>query len=130
MYDAQLDGHTGFGDASGLPAGFEEISAASAGRQGTAALQAALLVNMLDEIDYGLLVLGADARILLANQLARLELGGERFVRRRQDKLAPNSARDGAKIEGALAKVRRGLRCLVTFSAADAALALSFVPRH
>ena len=128
MYDAQLDAYTDFGDAAAPPAGFRDSAASPVGRLGTAALQANLLVSMLDEIDYGLLVLGADARILLANQLARLELRGERFVRRRQDKLAPNSARDGAKIEGALAKVRRGLRSLVTFSAADAELALSFVP--
>lgn len=128
MYDAQWDGGTDFGGATALPAGLGEIAAAPAGRQGTAALQSALLVSMLDEIDYGLAVVGADAQILLANQLARLELATERFVRRRQDKLAPVSARHGAKIEEALGNVRRGLRSLVTFSAADAELALSFVP--
>lgn len=128
MYDAQFDIHTGFDDAAAAPAGFGQRAAAHAGHRVPAALQAALLVNMLDEIDYGLMVLGADAQILLANQLARLELGGERFVRRRQDRLVSSSTRHGPKIEAALASVRRGQRSLVTLSASDGELALSFVP--
>jgi DNA-binding NarL/FixJ family response regulator len=85
---------------------------------------------MLDEIDYGLVVLAADARILLANQLARLELGGERLVRRRQDRFGASSARHGAKIDAALANIRRGQRSLVTLSGTDGELALSFIPLH
>jgi hypothetical protein len=85
-------------------------------------------MGMLDEIDYGLMVLGADAQILHANQLARLELGGGRFIRLRQHKLAPSAARHGAKIEAALAKVGRGQRSLVTLGGTDRELALSFVP--
>jgi len=126
MYDAQLDGYGNFGDTAASPAGFRD--AAAAGRRGTADLHTAVLVGMLDEIDYGLMVLGADAQILLANQLARLELGGERFVRRRQDRLAAGSARHGSKIEAALRNIQRGQRSLVTLSGSDGELALSFVP--
>jgi len=128
MYDAQLDSHSDFAEAAAAPAGYRNAAAAIAGQRGSAALHATLLLSMLDEIDYGLVVLGADARILLANDPARLELGGERFVRRRQDRLTPSSARHGAKLEAALANVRRGQRSLVTFSGADGELALSFVP--
>lgn len=128
MYDAQLDVHADFTDVAAAPSGYSNAAASPAGPGAAAALHASLLVGMLDEIDYGLVVIGSDARILLANQLARMELGGERFVRRHQDKLAPSVARYGSKLEAALGGVRRGLRSLVTFSVADAELALSFVP--
>jgi len=128
MYDAQSDAYRSFGDAAASRAGFGEAVAATAAGRGAADLQTAVLLGMLDEIDYGLMVLGADARILLANQLARLELGGERFVRRRQDKLAASTARHGAKLEAALANIRRGQRSLVTLNGTDGELALSFVP--
>jgi DNA-binding CsgD family transcriptional regulator len=130
MYDAQLDGRGNFGDAAASPAGFGDLAAWPAVQREAAALQTAALVCMLDEIDYGLMVLGADAQILLANQAARLELDGERFVRRRQDRLAPSSARHGAKIDAALGDIQRGRRSLVTLSGAGGELALSFVPLH
>ena len=119
MYDAQLGGYADAEDAA--------VLRSHRGGAG-AALKSAVFAGVLDEIDYGLLVLGADAQILFANQLARQELGGEQFVRRRQDKLAPSSARHGSKIEAALGNVRRGLRSLVTVGGADGELALSFVP--
>lgn len=128
MYDAQLDAYGNFGEAAASRAGFGDSAASTAAHRGGGDLQTAVLLGMLDEIDYGLMVLGAGARILLANQLARLELGGERFVRRRQDKLAASSARHGSKIETALGNIRRGQRSLVTLSGSDGELALSFVP--
>ena len=128
MYDAQLDAYGNFGDAAASPADFGDSAASSTGHRGGGDLQTAVLLGMLDEIDYGLMVLGADAQILLANQLARLELGGERFVRRRQDKFAASSARHGSKIETALGNIRRGQRSLITLSGSDGELALSFVP--
>ena len=124
MYDAQLD----FGAAAAPGAGFGDSAASTAAYRGGGDLQTAVLLGMLDEIDYGLMVLGAGAQILLANQLARLELGGARFVRRRQDKLAASAARHGSKIETALGNIRRGQRSLVTLSGSDGELALSFVP--
>src|SRR5512140_1543778 len=128
MYDAQLEGHADGADVAALPAGYRNAAAPSAEQRGSASLQAALLLRMLDEIDYGLIVLGAEAQILHANQLARLELNAERFIRLRQDRLAPSSARHGARLEAALAKAGRGERSLVTLSGADGGLALSIVP--
>ena len=128
MYDAQVDGRGDFEKSSSLPAGFGGVPVLPAEQPVAAALQAALMLSMLDEIDYGLLVLGPDARILLANHLARQELGGEQFVRRRQDKLASSSARHGAKLEAALGSARRGQRSLVMLTDTDGELALSFVP--
>jgi DNA-binding CsgD family transcriptional regulator len=129
MYDAQLDGHADCTDVAASPAGYDNAAASITSQRGTASLQAALLLRMLDEIDYGLIVLGAEAQILHANQLARLELNGERFIRLRQDRLAPSSARHGATLETALAKAGRGQRSLVTLSGgADGGLTLSIVP--
>ncbi len=128
MYDAQRDGHTDLADVAALPGAFRNVAASPAGQGGTAALQATLLVSMLDEVDYGLVVLDADARILLANQLARQELGGERFVRLRQDKFTPSLVRHASKLDAALGSARRGQRSMVTLGGADGELALSFVP--
>ncbi len=128
MYDAQLDGQTGFENNEASPADFREVRATPADHRGGASLQTVLLVSMLDEIDYGLIALDADARIVFANHPAGLELRGERFVRRRQDKLAPSSTRHSGKIEAALGNVRCGQRSLVTLSSSDGELALSFVP--
>ena len=128
MYDAQLDGHSAFEEAAASRAGFGDAAAMPAGQRAIGALETALLVSVLDQVDYGLMVLGADAQILFANQLARLELGGERFVRWRQDRLAACTTRHGAKIEAALTNLRRGQRSLLTLSGTDGELALSFVP--
>jgi DNA-binding CsgD family transcriptional regulator len=118
MYNAQMDSQADCADAAASPTGDRDALV----------LQTTVLVGMLDEIDYGLMVLGDDARIVLANQGARLELGGERFVRRRQDKLAASSPRHSSKIDAALANVWRGQRSLVTLDGSDGELALSFVP--
>lgn len=128
MYDAQMDGHGSLDEAYASPAGLANALRASAGHGVGAGLQAGILVGLLDEIDYGLIVLGADARILFANQLARQELGGERFLRRRLGKLAASAARHGAKMDAALADIGRGRRSLVALSCSDGELALSFVP--
>jgi DNA-binding CsgD family transcriptional regulator len=118
MYDTQLESHANSEDAATSPS-HREVSAV---------LHNAVLAGVLDEIDYGLLVLGASAQILFANQPARLELGGERFVRRRQDRLVPSASSHAAKIDAALANARRGQRGLVTLSGTDGELVLSFVP--
>lgn len=119
MYDAQ----------AGAYADAEDAAVLRSHRGGAGAdLKSTVFAGVLDEIDYGLLILGTDAQILFANQLARQELGGEQFVRRRQDRLASSSARHDSKIEAALGNVRRGLRSLVTLGGADGVLALSFVP--
>jgi len=109
---------------------FEDAAPPCAVPRGTDALQSDVLVGLLDEIDYGLMVLGADARILLANQLARLELAGGSHLRRCQGKLAAGSPRDDSKIAAALGSVRQGQRSLVTLSGPDGELTLSFVPLH
>ena len=128
MYDTLIDGRPGSGEGGASELGFEAGTAGGAAGGGTAVLRSAVLVSMLDEIDYGLVVLAADAQLLLANQLARRELSGESFVRLRQDKLVPSSAHHGPNIAAALENARRGLRSLVTLGGGGGELSLSFVP--
>lgn len=128
MYDTLIDGRPGSGEGGASELGFEAGAAGGAAGGGTAVLRSAVLVSMLDEIDYGLVVLAADAQLLLANQLARRELSGESFVRLRQDKLVPSSAHHGPNIVAALENARRGLRSLVTLGGGGGELSLSFVP--
>ena len=92
-----------------------------------------LLASMLDEIDYGLVVLAQDATILLANQLARDELAREKWVRqtgKRLDGCECDSygGGDAALIEHALQDALRGRRSLISLGGRTHSLALSFVP--
>lgn len=128
MYDSQIDAYASLEDAYAAPPGCGEAPRPIAAQRASARLQAGILVGLLDEIDYGLIVLDADARILHANLLARQELGAERFLRRRQDRLAASANRHAAKLEAALANVRRGQRSLVALSGDEGELALSLVP--
>jgi DNA-binding CsgD family transcriptional regulator len=128
MYDTQMDGHGSFDDAFASPAGYANALRPSAVPGGSAGLHSGILVSLLDEIDYGLIVLGADAKILHANQLARQELGAERFLRRRQGRLGASSARHGAKLDAALASIHHGQRSLLALNGCDGELALPFVP--
>jgi hypothetical protein len=93
--------------------GPERRAAASTGAAG-----APWLALMLDEIDYGMLLLGEEAQVLHANHAARAELddghplllcGGELRARRPQDAPA---------LLDALQAARRGLRRLLTLGAA------------
>lgn len=128
MYDAQPNGGADFADTAGLSTGFRDSAGFPAHRRGEAGLQAILLVSMLDEIDYGMAVVGADGRILLANELAQLEFGANRFVRRRQDRFTPSLAQHAAQMDIALENARRGQRSLLVLGDDDEHLALSIVP--
>ncbi len=128
MYDGQMGGHGSFEQAYASPAGFGSALRTPSAKGGSGNLHAGMLMGLLDEIDYGLIVVDTDAKILHANQLARQELGVERFLRRRQDRLAASAARHGSKLDAAFANVRRGQRSLVALSGSDGELALSFVP--
>lgn len=128
MYDTQMDGRGSIEDAFASPRGYADALRPGAGQDASAHLHSGVLASLLDEIDYGLIVIGADAKILHANQLARQELAGERFLRQRQGRLGASSARHGAKLEAALAGIHRGQRSLVALSGGNGEFALSFVP--
>ena len=84
---------------------------------------------MLDEIDYGMLLVADDLRVVHANHVARAELdaehplqlvGAELRVRRPQDVAPLREALDAAR--------ERGLRRLVSLGAAEQRLSVAVVP--
>lgn len=92
--------HRGFESGAGLAAG---------------ALQhAALLMRVLDEIDYGLVLVSADATMRYANQLGLKELLDNGALQLAQGRVQARQAADQADLLAALADVRRGLRRLVS----------------
>lgn len=87
------------------------------------------LALMLDEIDYGMLLLADDSTVLHANHVARSELdashplqllGGELRVARPQDLLPLREALAGAR--------QRGLRRLITLGHGEQAVSVAVVP--
>lgn len=91
-------------------------------------LSAALLLSLLDEIDYGVLLLNADARILHMNQLARAALTAGDAVWIDAGRLSAQCEQDEEVLAGALAACARGVRSLVSLDCNAGDFTLSFVP--
>jgi DNA-binding CsgD family transcriptional regulator len=113
--------------------GLTGMAALPLGRSGTRRqgpdLWSHMLMLALDEIDYGLLMVGDDLRVLHANHAGRLELesehplvieSGQLRVRAQEDLLPLQEALEGAS--------RRGLRRLLTLGAEGQRCAVSVVP--
>lgn len=87
------------------------------------------LAAVLDEIDYGLLLLDGDGQVLLVNHAARQELDAEHPLQLLGCELRARHPRDVAPLHAALdGAVRRGLRKLLTLGADDGAVGISVVP--
>ena len=99
-------------------------------RNGPAASLAQLLACVLDEVDYGLLMLSADGVVVHANQAARSELESTTSLRLSGQRLVSRTASEQRQLDKALAAARdQGLRTLLTI-AADGRdrIGLSIVP--
>lgn len=89
----------------------------------------ALLPRLLDEIDYGLMLLDVDGgRLLLANRAARLEFADGRALRCVGDRLLAVRAADVAPLALALLDAARGKRTLLGFGADDLRVTLAVIP--
>ena len=93
------------------------------GRDGTS-----WLVHMLDEIDYGMLLVSADAQVTYLNHAARLELDGEHPLQLKGRNLGVHSAQDVAPFYDALAAAQRGLRRLLSLGEGEHRICMSVVP--
>jgi len=90
---------------------------------------AAWLSRMLDEIDYGMLLVTGDAQVTYLNHAARLELDGRHPLRLQGRTLGAHRAQDVVPLYDALAAAsQRGLRRLVTVGAAELRVSVSVVP--
>jgi DNA-binding CsgD family transcriptional regulator len=86
------------------------------------------LTRMLDEIDYGMLLVNADAQVLYVNHAARHELDGEHPLQLLGHTLRAHHAKDVAPLYDALAAAQRGLRRLLTLGEGEHRVSVSVVP--
>lgn len=98
-------------------------------RRGGAALMTRLLALMLDEIDYGLLLVGDGGEILHVNHAARAELDAAHPLQVLGASLHARYPQDAATLADALqAAARRGLRRMLSLGAAEHRVGVSVVP--
>jgi DNA-binding CsgD family transcriptional regulator len=83
---------------------------------------------MLDEIDHGMLLVGADAQIVYCNHAARLALDGQLALQMLGSSLRARQPQDVAPLYEALAGAQRGLRKLLTLGAGAQRLSVSLMP--
>ena len=88
----------------------------------------ACLTRMLDEIDYGMLLVGAEAQVIYLNHAARAELDSQHPLQMLGGTLRAQRAQDVAPLYDALAAAQRGLRKLVALGEGDHRVSVSVVP--
>lgn len=86
------------------------------------------LFGVLDEIDYGLMLLAADGRVCYANHVALRECSAGFPMRLQDGKAQPRAERELEPYTRALAGARLGRRTMLTLSGAGAAVTLAVVP--
>ena len=90
-------------------------------RNGPGAGLAKLLAAVLDEVDYGLVLMAADGHVVHANHAARVELAGAKSLQLVGRRLSGRSATDQRALDDALAGARdEGKRRMLAFAPADA----------
>lgn len=103
-------------------------AAQSAVGEDTTALTASHLLRAFDEIDYGMLLLDAQGRILHANHLARHELAQRQILRACSGSLVGSTTEHSERIQQALDGALRGQRRLVLVREGERDLSLAFTP--
>jgi DNA-binding CsgD family transcriptional regulator len=87
-----------------------------------------VLMRVFDEIDYGMLVIDAQGRILHANHLARHELASGRVIMSYGNSLLGSNAGFTGQIQQAMESSFRGQRRLLLMAQGDRELSLAFTP--
>ncbi|WP_066270131.1 helix-turn-helix transcriptional regulator [Hydrogenophaga palleronii] len=85
-------------------------------------------MRAFDEIDYGMLIIDAQGRILHANHLGRHELANGRIVMSYGNSLLGSNASLTAQIQQAMESSFRGQRKLLMLTEGDKELSLAFTP--
>ncbi|MDE2082332.1 MAG: helix-turn-helix transcriptional regulator [Burkholderiales bacterium] len=83
---------------------------------------------MLDEIDYGMLLVSADGRLVFLNHAARLDCDEQHPLQLDDHALRARNAQDVAPLHDALAAAQRGLRRLLTLGEGAQRVSVSVVP--
>jgi len=90
-------------------------------RNGPGAGLAKLLASVLDEVDYGLVLMAADGHVVHANHAARVELAGSKSLQLSGKRLTGRSTVDQRALDDALAGARDGgKRRMLAFAPANA----------
>ena len=97
-------------------------------RRSAASLLTRWLAQMLDEIDYGMLLLSADAQLLHVNHAARAELDVGHPLQLMGHTLRARRAADVVPLHDALAAAQRGLRRLLTVGDGEQRVSVAVVP--
>jgi DNA-binding CsgD family transcriptional regulator len=87
-----------------------------------------VLVHLLDEVDYGMLLLSADMQVLYRNHAARIELDGEHPLQMVGGGLRTLRTVDILPLSDALAGAQRGLRRLIVLGEGENQVTVSVVP--
>jgi len=89
-------------------------------RNGPGAGLAKLLASVLDEVDYGLLLIAADGHVVHANHAARVELAQTKSLQLSGKRLVGRTSADQRELDDALAAARDGgRRRMVAFKSDD-----------
>ncbi len=97
-------------------------------RRRATASGSSLLMRMLDEIDYGLMLVAADGQLRYANRLALLELAAGGPLRLAGGLLCVQPEGEPGRLRAALADAARGLRTLVKLGHKASTLLLAVIP--
>jgi DNA-binding CsgD family transcriptional regulator len=92
------------------------------------ATSAALLMRVLDEIDYGMVLVTAGGALRYANQLALKEMQGDGPLNLAQGQLRANQGTDQSQLQLALADAVRGRRRLISLGHNGNALSVAVLP--
>ena len=95
---------------------------------GAAAPGQAHLLRVFDEIDYGMLLVDGQGRILHANHLARHELAQRQILRACSGSLVGSTTEHSERIQQALDAALRGQRRLLLMREGERDLSLAFTP--
>ncbi len=97
-------------------------------RRGATGPLGACLTRMLDEIDYGMLLVTSDGQVLYLNHTARLELDSAHPLQLMGQSLRAQRPQDVAPLYDALSSAQRGLRRLLTLGEGANRTSVSVVP--
>jgi DNA-binding CsgD family transcriptional regulator len=86
------------------------------------------MAHMLDEIDYGMLLVDSDAQVLYLNHAARRELDSDHPLQLAGQVLVAPNAGDATVLQDALAEAQRGKRRLMTLGSGEQFVGISVVP--
>lgn len=97
-------------------------------RRSAVSLSTRWMSQMLDEIDYGLLLLVDGSQVLHVNHAARAELDSGHPLQLLGNDLRASQTQDVARLHDALAGAQRGLRRLLTLGDGAARVSIAVVP--